>query len=524
MKRTAIIYARVSTARQADDGLPVDGQIEQCHKKAQALDADVMATFRDDGISGRTAQRPGFQAALEYCTRTPVDFFVVWSTSRFARNHLDAGSYKTQLAMLGTKVVYVSQDMGDSDDSWMLEAFTAIIDESYSRQVSKDTRRSMAKNAVDGFFNGGRIPFGFRSVVVGKRKKLEPAPEEVPVVRTMFQWYIEGAGFLDIATRLNGLGLLNRGRKWNKNAIDILMGNPIVIGETVYRDKSGEIRSKSHDAIIDPEVFMDAQNIRGTREPRKVGGKGRSQHIFTGILKCTCGASMTTQHATGRSENYAYYNCQNAMKGKGCRQRRIRADRFDAWLVGIILDRILTEDQVRQIAADTYRLQSEWIIGRDEQLASLKAEQAALERAQSNLYAAVEAGGDLNLADLAPRLRANKERLQGLCARVTEIESVPVPTVELDEADLVRVTSLFRSVVEDRENPRTARHLFAGLISKVILSECVVEVIYYPERLVNREAKFAVHSGTVRWLPDPATLRTAQAVVELPGEFQRKAA
>ena len=52
--KTAIIYARVSSARQADEGISVDSQIEQGTRKAQDLGAMVLRVFRDDGISGRT--------------------------------------------------------------------------------------------------------------------------------------------------------------------------------------------------------------------------------------------------------------------------------------------------------------------------------------------------------------------------------------------------------------------------------------------------------------------------------------
>lgn len=65
-QKTAVIYARVSTARQADDGLPVESQIDQCRAKAAALSAAVLEVFRDDGISGRTSKRPAFQAALDF--------------------------------------------------------------------------------------------------------------------------------------------------------------------------------------------------------------------------------------------------------------------------------------------------------------------------------------------------------------------------------------------------------------------------------------------------------------------------
>ena len=169
----AVIYARVSTARQADDGLPVASQIERCRDKAAALGAEVVKVFRDDGISGRTTQRPAFQEALDFCDRGGVDYFVCWSTSRFARNRLDAALNKRLLVKMGVKLAYASQDFGESDDAWLTEAITEIIDEQYSRTIAKDTRRSMAKNAQDGFLNGGRVPFGFRPAPVGRRKRLE---------------------------------------------------------------------------------------------------------------------------------------------------------------------------------------------------------------------------------------------------------------------------------------------------------------------------------------------------------------
>ena len=85
-RKTAVIYGRVSTVKQADDGLPIESQIEGGHRKAEALDVDVLKVFRDDGISGRTDERPAFREAIAYCRIHQVDYFICWSTSRFARN------------------------------------------------------------------------------------------------------------------------------------------------------------------------------------------------------------------------------------------------------------------------------------------------------------------------------------------------------------------------------------------------------------------------------------------------------
>ena len=86
MKR-AIIYVRVSTTRQADEGISIDAQTDQCKKKAKELGASVLQIFRDEGITGTSAvKRQAFQRAIHYCAVNDVDYFIVWSTSRFARN------------------------------------------------------------------------------------------------------------------------------------------------------------------------------------------------------------------------------------------------------------------------------------------------------------------------------------------------------------------------------------------------------------------------------------------------------
>jgi len=105
MKR-AVIYARVSTDRQAEEGLSIDSQIQSCRARADALGATVMHVFRDEGISGATDARPGFRAAINRCSLGDVQYLICWSSSRFARDQHDAITYKRELAASRTKLVY----------------------------------------------------------------------------------------------------------------------------------------------------------------------------------------------------------------------------------------------------------------------------------------------------------------------------------------------------------------------------------------------------------------------------------
>ena len=89
-----------------------------------------------------------------------------------------------------------------------------VIDENYSRQVSRDTKRSMMSAAADGYWMGGRVPYGFKAAPTadGRRRRMEPDEYEAAVVRQIFGWASEGTGGLLIATRLNELGVTLNGR------------------------------------------------------------------------------------------------------------------------------------------------------------------------------------------------------------------------------------------------------------------------------------------------------------------------
>ena len=126
MKR-AVIYARVSTERQADEGLSVESQIQACRRKADELGAAVVNVYRDDGISGRTDARPGFRAAIHHCTLVGADFMVCWSSSRFARDQLDALSYKRELSSAGVRLVYASSGVDlETTEGWLADSFNLL--------------------------------------------------------------------------------------------------------------------------------------------------------------------------------------------------------------------------------------------------------------------------------------------------------------------------------------------------------------------------------------------------------------
>ena len=533
---TAIIYARVSTVKQADEGLPIASQVEQGAAKAAALGAMVLRTFLDEGISGRSDRRPAFQDAIAYCSSARVDYFVVWNTSRFARNKIDAASYKALLRQGGTKVVYAAGDIdSDSDEGWFSESIFEIVDEHYSRVIARDTRRSMMKNARDGFFNGGRVPFGYTPVPDGRRRRLQVVETEAQTVRDIFARCLQGSGSLEIARWLNESGRSKRGERWNKVSVGLILKNPVYTGHIVFgrtdhrtrsdRPESEWILTPSHTPIIDQETFMRAKSAMGDRAPRENSGSPHSRFVFTGLLRCgACGESMQTESATGRAKIYHYYNCRGAQKGKGCPHRRIPAAEFDDWLIDGILDRVLTEERIAEMVREVYEMRGEWCIERRRQREALVAELRSVEKKRDALFEVLELHGKEapNLGDLTTRLRAHKKRIDELESSLARMEDagdqIDLP---INAEQVVEATRFFREIIATTDDPVKLRTFFSSFVERVVLDGDSVRVEYAREKIVMNQGS-AVHSE-VRWLPDHSTLRTTAVIIELPRRWRRAA-
>jgi DNA invertase Pin-like site-specific DNA recombinase len=83
----AVIYLRVSTARQAAEGIGLESQEAKCRAHAERMGWPVVAIHRDEGLSGRDGveERPGLQATISTVQANPGAIVVVYSVSRLAR-------------------------------------------------------------------------------------------------------------------------------------------------------------------------------------------------------------------------------------------------------------------------------------------------------------------------------------------------------------------------------------------------------------------------------------------------------
>ena len=131
---------------------------------------------------------------------------------------------------------------------------------------------AMRAHAQAGRWLGGRPPYGYRIADAGphtnpskaasgaRLHQLAPDPETAPVVRRIFDMYLAGAGYKQIAAVLTNEGIPSPsahdpkrnshrpGHSWAMSAVRAILVNPRYLGYQV----SG--RTKKKDVLLDPDV------------------------------------------------------------------------------------------------------------------------------------------------------------------------------------------------------------------------------------------------------------------------------
>lgn len=537
MKR-AVIYARISKDR--DESVSIEAQIAHCTARARQLGAEVVKVFRDEGISGRQARnRAAFLRAKDFCAAASIDYFIVWSTSRFARNILELFQSEAELRAIGTKLECLNADIDDETDTGLInKTINGLMDEMYSRQVARDTLRSQKLSAAAGFWTGGNLPFGYRTVKDGVRSRLVVDDAEADQVREIFRLCQDGLGAQVIAESLNRAGRLRRGKPWGKTTVAYLLNNEIYTGVRTFNKKSKRagivkppaewVKVDGHPAVISREDFERVQAMLDERVPHhEHGGTPRSNFLFTGIARCgICSEPLQIRTGKGRSgEVYSYYACMAHKKGAPrCMFRAVPAEKFDAWMLGEVMDHVVTPQAMELALADLLAMGDQWAKEREARRAELVATIRQVEERKNQLLDLLELNGrnTPDLENVLRRLRERGDELDGLQRELAQLEEArrPVRRTRIEPETLQELT---RELI-DNSDTKKKRAFLGAFIERVTLATEGVTIEYRPEALLDAGTGASVRS-VKGWLPAHARLRTRTLCLPMPrlgGTWQRR--
>ena len=291
----------------------------------------LVGIYSDEGLSGTSRARPGFSAMLSAALAGEVDLILTKEVSRFARNTVDTLQITRALRARGIGVVFLTDgiDTRDSDGEFRLAIMASVAQEE-SRKISQRARWGQLQAMRRGVVFGSGTLYGYRL----HRGVLSPDPQQAPVVRLIFEKYLdEGKGVHTIARELTQAGIptpLSGTRPWSENTVRGILRNEKYCGDLVQKksvtlDYLSHKRVKNdgleeqitlpehHPPLLSPQRFQAAQEEAARRATLcALGERHSGRYWYSGKVRCAlCGAPCALRRSSrpgGRP--YATFVCR----------------------------------------------------------------------------------------------------------------------------------------------------------------------------------------------------------------------
>jgi DNA invertase Pin-like site-specific DNA recombinase len=321
----ALLYARVSTPRQAREGHGLDSQESRGRDHAASIGCYVESTFSDDITgAGDFMKRPGMVALLNYLDAHPEKSYVVIfdDLKRFARDTEFHLRLRRELSKRNARVECPNFRFEDTPEGKFVETILAAESELEREQNKRQVQQKMRARVDKGYwcFNPGA---GYKyDMVDGHGKMLVPDEPLASIVTEAFYGYadrrFEGVG--GVQRFLESYPAYPRDRKGRvhiQRVIDLLK-RPLYAGFITVPKWGIFFRPGKHARLVDVATWHKVQQ-RLKRDGRSPARKDiDSDFPLRGFVVCArCGKPMTAAWCKGRPRKYPYYWC----KTEGCPER-----------------------------------------------------------------------------------------------------------------------------------------------------------------------------------------------------------
>ena len=341
---------------------------------------EFVGLYVDNGISGFQNKRPGFQAMMKDARAGKLDFILVKSVSRFARNTETLLKATRELKSLGIGVYFELQKINTLTVSGelMLSIKAAFA------QGESDSGRDLMKMAIRHRFEKGipsprtRTTYGFRPAKDGGIVVDEKCAD---TVRMIYDLAEQGVWYSKIRAKLNKIGIPSpTGTLWNDGQIADMLHNVMYKGDLLlqksYKDENrqtcrneGQVQSwyvhDDHEAIISSEQWERVQQILAARsagiaeaKERRKAASAHHEHVgrypLTGLLYCPhCGAVLHHKWCNNGRDEYWVCSTNIKKRASSCKGIFLPSSVADSWNIEapVVVQRFKDENCLVQFTA-----------------------------------------------------------------------------------------------------------------------------------------------------------------------------
>jgi site-specific DNA recombinase len=456
----ALVYARVSTTKQGEEGTSLDSQASACIAHAKKLGYQVGRVTKEVYSGAELFDRPLLSRDRADIRAGIFQVVVVYAIDRLSRDIAHLAILSEEIERAGAKLFFVTEELDNTPQGKLMLSVRGFVAEVERQKIRERTLRGKRARLLAGKIHSlGPELYGYRR---DKERGVRVIyPPEAHVVQQIFHWIaVDAAGTLTVAKRLNASGVPSPWAAkglgtsgWNATCVSNMVRNPSYKGDTVQwvrrsvkrrmepRPKDEHVRLPAGvtPSIVTSELWQRAQE-------RLTTNKGQAKRneslpfLLRGHITCAkCGAIMYPKPVGPREHYRRYYFCSTSVRHfvKPCGASAVPAGRCEEWVWSEV-KRYLQSPEL--IARELERMQTEGIdpqLTKDREVA-----QKALERHNQGTQRLVKRlrDADDEIAEIIEReLSQAKREKQALLKTIAELDA----RIEGQQRAAVNLKSLY---------------------------------------------------------------------------------
>ena len=364
------LYARLSQEAALDgESNSIANQKKILLKYATNNGFPNLTFFIDDGISGVTFDRPGWNEMIRLAEAGKVKMVIVKGISRMGRDYLKVGYY-TESFFAERDIRYIAindgvdSDKGDND----FTPFRNLFNNFYARDTSKKIRAIMRAKGNAGEYLCSNPPYGYVKDPTDKKKWIVDE-EAAEIVKRIFDLCVARKGLIQIAKVLtadkvltvnayyakrDGKPMPDNLYRWSVETIRGILERPEYMGCTVNfktYSKSHKLKKRlqnalenyrifpdTQPAIVNRNVFERVQELRANK--RRPAKQTERQGLFSDLLYCAdCGSKLHFATGKNMTPEQDCYRCARYKSNPGdCTMHFIREETLKRFMLRRIFD------------------------------------------------------------------------------------------------------------------------------------------------------------------------------------------